>query len=383
MKALVDANGNTQDRDYKNFKQGYPVQERKAKELHQLAGIPEGPCGIPELQQFQSALTGYQIKVVSIDPPHMIIYAGPVASGKIIHLIKEDGCNSFNGFLDKSYFCDECNRGFDHDDFRDHPCNGKWCPSCKRADCPEAKQPLACGQFPTPTSVCQLCRRKFFGEQCYNYHLQRHSLNIKSICDSYKKCPSCCHVYEPSPKLRHGGACSSDHLCGWGECHICEKKVHLTTHKWYIQRLPEDVDEPKMKRVSRDEVGPRPFTEPEPDDPDTRVFVEREPPLQVYCDYEAVTDVEGNQTPILLCAENDEHNETVTFYGPDCTSRFFDWLEELAVDQNGDDRPVIAIFHNLKGYDGMFILQHCYATHREVEDQITVGTKILSLRSDK
>ena len=31
----------------------------------------------------------------------------------------------------------------------------------------------------------------------------------------------------------------------------------------------------------------------------------------------------------------------------------------------------------------MFILQHCYATHREVEDQITVGTKILSLRLDR
>ena len=34
MKALVDENGNTQDRDYKNLKQGYPVQEQVAKELH-------------------------------------------------------------------------------------------------------------------------------------------------------------------------------------------------------------------------------------------------------------------------------------------------------------------------------------------------------------
>ena len=220
----------------------------------------------------------------------------------------------------------------------------------------EAKRPLARGQFPTPTSLCQLCHRKFFGDQCYNYHLQRRSLHIKSICDSYKKCPQCYHVYESDPGTRRGRNRSADHLCGWGECHICEKKVHLATHKCYIQRLPEDVDDPKRKRVSRDEVGTRPFTEPEPDDPDTRVFVEREPPLQVYCDYEAITDAEGNQTPILLCAETDEDDETVTFYGPDCTPRFFDWLEESAVDQDGDDRPVIAIFHNLKGYDGMFIL---------------------------
>ena len=183
--------------------------------------------------------------------------------------------------------------------------------------------------------------------------------------------------------MHHGGDRVLDHLCGWGECHICGKKVHLATHKCSIQRLPEDVDDPKMKRVPRDEVGSHPFTEPEPNDPDARVFMEREPPLQVYYDYEAITDAEENQTPILLCAETDEDDETVSYYGPDCTPHFFDWLEELAVDQDGDDRHVIGIFHNLKGYDGMFILQHCYATHREVTDQITMDTKILSLRSDR
>jgi len=88
MKALVDADGNTRDTDYDNLKRGCPVQERLAKELHRLANVPEGPCGLPELQQFQAALPGYQLKVLSIDPPHMIIYAGPVPSDKIIRLIK-------------------------------------------------------------------------------------------------------------------------------------------------------------------------------------------------------------------------------------------------------------------------------------------------------
>ena len=240
MKALADADGDTRDRDYKNLKDGYPVQEQKAKELHRLARVPEGPCCHPELQQFQAALPEYQIKVMSIDPPHMLIFVGNPAmpSGKIIRLIKEDdhydGCNSFNGFLSKSYFCDECNRGFDHDDFHQHPCKGKWCPSCKRKDCPdfiEVKQPLARGKIPTPTFLCQLCHRKFFGDQCYNYHLQRRSLRIKSICDSYKKCPDCCHVYESDPKVRR----VPNHKCGWGECQICGKDVHLATHKCYIQ----------------------------------------------------------------------------------------------------------------------------------------------------
>jgi len=103
----------------------------------------------------------------------------------------------------------------------------------------------------------------------------------------------------------------------------------------------------------------------------------------VYCDFEAITDAEGNQTPILLCLEDDENEICYSFYGPNCTADMFDQLESLAVDQDNDERNVIVLFHNLKGYDGMFILQHCYATHREVTGQITVGTKILSLKSDR
>ena len=60
--------------------------------------------------------------------------------------------------------------------------------------------------------------------------------------------------------------------------------VKLTIHKCYIQRIPEEEDDPKTKRVPRDEVGDQPFIEPGPSDPDTRVYVEKDPPLQVCCD---------------------------------------------------------------------------------------------------
>ena len=116
------------------------------------------------------------------------------------------------------------------------------------------------------------------------------------------------------------------------------KQVFLATHQCFIQSLPEDVDDLQKNRVARDEVGTRDYEEPNPGDPDTRVCVEKELPLQVYCDYKTITDAEGNQTPIFLCAETDEEEETVSFHGPDCTSHFFDWLEESAVDQDGDDR---------------------------------------------
>ena len=128
--------------------------------------------------------------------------------------------------------------------------------------------------------------------------------------------------------------------------------MHVASHQCYIQRIPEEEDDPKLKRVPRNEVGTRHFIDPDAEDADTRVWVERDPPLQVYCDYEATVDDEGVQTPILLGAESDEEDHTEFFYGPDCTKSFFEWLESLAIDQDGDDRNVIAVFHNLKGYDG-------------------------------
>ena len=76
MKAYVDANYNSRDCDYYNLKQGYPVQERLAKELHRLAGVPEGPCGIPELEKFQAVLPHDHIKVISLTPPYQVIFDG-------------------------------------------------------------------------------------------------------------------------------------------------------------------------------------------------------------------------------------------------------------------------------------------------------------------
>ena len=326
MKALVDANGNTRDCLYKNLKYGYPVQERLAKELHRLAVVPEGPCGIPELKKFQEALPGYQIKVISIDPPHMLIFVGPTPSDRIIRLIKEDhhydGCNSFKGFLNKSYFCDECNRGGGYsDDHEHHPCDGKWCPFCHRKGCQgftEAKRSLGPGKFTSPSSPCQQCHHAFFGEDCYSYHLHRRSKTISSICLTYNKCPDCFQTYEV--KNAGKGGRPKQHKCGWGECPICEQQVHIASHQRYMQTIPEEEDVPKMNRMSRDQVGMRSFTEPDPYDADARVWVARDAPLQVYCDYEAVTGDQGVQNPILLCAESDEEDHTESFYGRDCTA---------------------------------------------------------------
>lgn len=100
---------------YNTLRRGRPPQERLARDLHCQAGVPEGACGSDELAAFQRALPDYQIKVLTLRRPHMITFAGEdVESGKrILILDKEhyDGCTSYGAFLNKSYFCHECNRG--------------------------------------------------------------------------------------------------------------------------------------------------------------------------------------------------------------------------------------------------------------------------------
>ena len=89
--------------------------------------------------------------------------------------------------------------------------------------------------------------------------------------------------------------------------------MHIASHQCYIQTIPEEEDDPKMKWVPHNKVGTHPFEEPNPEDADTRVWVERDPPLQVCCDYEATVDDEGVQTPILLSTESDEEDQNKSF----------------------------------------------------------------------
>ena len=96
-----------------------------------------------------------------------------------------------------------------------------------------------------------------------------------------------------------------------------------------------------------------------------------------------MTNAEGCQEAILLGYETSESDTCVMLGGNDCTAAFIRDMDALAFDQDGDDRNVICVFHNLKGYDGMFILEHLYKEKRAVDRIVSIGAKVLSFVSDK
>ena len=369
---------------YQTLRRGTPGQERQARQLLQDAGVGTGPCGLPELAKFQAALPDYQIKVMKVGRPHMIVYAGPDNPRRILLLLEDDhydGCTSYGGWLNKSYYCHDCDRGYDHDDLAHHPCDGRRCKSCYSRDCEEylaLKRQLNQRRYPQPTVKCDLCNRWFMGPTCFARHLSRVN-GKQSLCQTWKKCRECCKLYKVK-YTEKGQPKGPRHKCGWTECSVCDQRANIEMHQCFIQVIPESDDHPRVKKVPENSVGCR-ATVGEAEN--GFVDVEKQPPLMVYADYEAMTDAEGIQTPILIGYETAESDTCHCHYGRDCTERFVQDMENLAVDVDGDDRNVIIIFHNLKGYDGMFLLQYMYAHHREVERLVTVGVKVLSFTSDR
>ena len=333
-------------RNWENLKSGQPVQEKLAKELHQQARVPEGPCGIPELHQFQQTLgPQYQLLVMSRMHPFLLIFKGPPAPHQI-RLLKSnehfDGVTSFSAFVDRSYFCLDCGKGFNTNDKAHHPCKGKRCSSCARFNCPD----YVLGT--QPTQHCTHCNTKFFGPSCKGHHFDTKQ------CQSHKTCQNCQAQYMVIKGKRH--------CCEYAKCAVCKQFVSINHHKCYIQPVVEE--------------------QPEPTEEGGGCMVAPPPPLMIYADIEASQNEENVFVPNLLCYATAEEEDIHALDGEDCVLQFLQNLDDLTeVPESDKMREIIVVFHNLKGYDGLFLIHELYDQQRHVENQITVGAKVLSFKS--
>ncbi|CAH3183120.1 unnamed protein product, partial [Porites lobata] len=181
-RALVTAKAyrdwGSRDPHYKDIIRGGAFQRNMAKTLHRQARVPEGPCGLGELELFQIVLTEYQIVVVP-SPTRPQITLPDQSPG-----------------------------------------------------------PLPCMSFPSrllwPTAVpCQECKRFFFGADCLLNH-QTHtsagrvaSTPQMAVCSTYRRCPDCQTLCQ--------GLALQRHKCGYGKCPSCKEYVPTDTHRCYIQ----------------------------------------------------------------------------------------------------------------------------------------------------
>ena len=339
--------------DWTMLRKGMPRQEKMAQELHRAAGVPEGPCGLTELEKFQRYLSpNYQLKVMSRQKPFFIIYRGPEAPN-ILRLLKSgdhfEGCKTFTGFTNRSYWCDLCDKGFDHNDAANHPCEGRTCRACNRSPpqpCPDYDR------FSTPCLPCTRCHFKFYGQNCLAYH------QASKDCGKYRKCLNCHAGYKVDPK--------HPHRCYEEECYSCGQYVKIATHKCYIQ--PPYEPPPPQQRNANGETTAN----------------EVPPPKLMYADIECMLTEDRGFIPNLLCHRGEWQSDITTIKGEGCVDTFLNHLHDYshpADDNTIEEQPLIILFHNLKGFDGIFILHALYKALCTVEDQLIIGAKVLSFKS--
>ena len=304
--------------NFHNMRRGRVIQEHAAIELHRLAGVDRGPCGLEELEKFQQYLQPtYQLLVMCRTKPFFLIFRGRPAP-KQIKLIKShthyDGCTSFPAFVNKSYWCTLCEKGFDHDDAKHHPCEGRSCHSCNRKDCPDYDRTNR-----NPPIICNFCHCRFYGNNCFDYHRQ------KNLCQKHRTCLKCHGEYNVVKGKRH--------TCGFAACPSCKEMVDIHIHNAYSM------------------LTSRP------------------------CSYPT-----GSLS--LTCFVIHESVNIVTHKGKDFVNTFLHDLDDATEIPDDDrERTIITIFHNLKEYDGMSIIDEMYQQQRSIENQLTVGSKVLSFES--
>ena len=351
---------------YHNLKQGKPIQERWARLLHQEAGVPEGPCGFEELQKFQDFLgpQGYQLIVV--EPSKcLVVFKDPTynEAPHVIGLVKYnghyDGLTSIPALMNRSYYCRHCDRGYNTQDAQHHNCQSQNCVACCR-------QNKTCPNFATwvkPTVHCPDCNCMFYGQDCFQAHKTKgKKRGDESICDRWKKCPLCCAEYQVNPK--------KPHKCYHVTCRNWGKFTHVA-HRCCIQPIKEEAPQQPQVDAFEDPM----YFQFDDDDDDEDKRGPPPPPVLNFTDIECALTEDRVFEPNLICWSSEEDED---IHHATTLNEFLDACDSMT-EVEDDERPrtVITFFHNLRGFDGNFVLETLYDQGRAVENPLTQGAKIL------
>ena len=307
------------------------AQRERAFDLHEAANVPLGACGLKEVGLFQDYLVNYQIIVVSGDQDNAIIYPPQPRTNpnpeKSIYLYYQanhfDAIRSLPGFLNKSYFCHACHKGYDVT--TDHLCDG-MCQSCRGIGCVIQDGGMTCNE----------CHRLFKNQTCYDRHKQEPiNGGGRTVCEAIRKCPNCHH----SMDVRH----INKHPCVDNkECPTC--KVKSTpgdlNHKCYMQQ-----EQPK-EESSYNQL--------------------------LFFDFECTQ--EHGIHEVNLCVVYDEEGEAGVFRGKNAVKDFCTWL------LTPEHHKCIVMAHNFQGYDSYPILKFLHANAVGCE-AIYNGAKCVTLET--
>lgn len=176
--------------------------------------------------------------------------------------------------------------------------------------------------------------------------MQRHIASGQ--CQKYRKCLKCQAEYTVIEGKRH--------KCGYAQCRVCKTFQHVATHKCFIQ--PVTLSDEEEEEELDDDIS---FVTSSVSDNERRRKRKPLPPLFVYADFEALQTPQKLFVPNLLCYIRADNDECQFLWGESCGLDFLEVLDDMTESPDEErEQPIIVVFHNLKGFDGMFLLQELY-----------------------
>ena len=459
-------------------------QLKEAKKLHQEAGVPEGLCGLEEVNLFQKYLgpKGYRIIVVEASRGGVIFKGNKFQDAdKTIALVKSvnvdehgqetahyHGLYSIPGFMNRSYFCKKCCKGYDHEDSAHHRCQAKNCPACKQSI---SKKQQGCPDFSLwkkPDRSCRGCGREFYGEACFRAHLIETAeedkdlkkmrkgletnlkeyltpiMELKSTCRDFHRCPQCLATYKVNKDLPH--------KCLHAQCKHCLEYVDVYEHRCYItseedkafKRTLKKLRNKKRKEEQLLRVHVQELSDQDTQDKMNELVAQRKKKLKdlelinngvpmaaitlkelqenvmdemleeglgseeitlemvnerlpkdgtskktiaedlIFADIECLIDSSNTFIPILICYTKGGDPTIYHHWGTNCLSQFLQevqaWGEDEKNEKGGKLPEYTIFFHNLKGFDGVLMLNTLYNQNLKVTDQMGTGTKMLHFK---
>ena len=373
-----------------NIRQGRRVQSLLAKELHTQAGVSLGKCGLEEIKQFQQALPGYQIYVLSKEHFNAIIYTGPLAEKKIflyLHDEHYDVITSLSAFMGRNYFCYKCQKGYDHRER--HLCNNPC---------------LQCHSIHDDDGLGVIHAIGVFEDR----HVLTSTKNKRkggiSTCTNYFKCQQCKYVVNLTKR-------KTQHECGEVFCTTC-RDYYPEGHQCIMQPCRRTVPELDVSKeiaysdISASDIEEEMDTLEDDDIPrQTYIFFDfeckqefkqqcekgfdlceptnkckncgkakcgsyrHEPNLCVahkvctMCLHEEVTSDSS-------CDKCGQHE--YVFSGKDTLNNFCKWLF------SGENNGSIAVAHNFRSYDAFPVMQYLHV-NSILPKVIPNGSKIMSI----
>ena len=380
------------------------MQKTRALQLMREAGLEnwDQACGRREIEMLEAVLPQeFQLKVYTKEWFSRLYYPENKDTHQrrnapnIITLYLYNGhydiVNSIPAFLGHNYWCDHCETGYNEKD--KHHCHYV---------CPHCKQPGKCTE--DRHKDCPDCGRWFVSQICYDRHKEIRQQPASTRHRGYDAGPtSTCQQVKLCQKCSRSVYSLNNHSCGLTYCAQCKKKVPsedmradvdgVIKHQCYISKI-EKKKKKKQNRKRRREEDVVEEEAIDEDEDDEEGIGEQEDPTYVFFDFECSQDKlfkegDGFRIPLhrLVCAHArltcpiciDQPTDDCTvceeklFFGKDALDKFCSWLFAMK-------KRTIAIAHNMKGYDGQFVLNWLHKNSAVPPKPICRGSELIMIK---